>query len=93
MGPVVRPDVCPQRTSWATDWCVWHYLPLSMGQELLWCVLAFIRAACTLSVLKCRFGWVLAKSISERAGPQETVRAGHEVLARFVLVCSHRGSG
>ena len=50
----VRPDVCPQPTAGATDWCI-HYLPLSQGQDSLWSGVAPVWAACALPGLWCCF--------------------------------------
>lgn len=46
-------------------------------------VLVFLGAAWTLLGLCQGFGW----AILEGAGPHNDMRAGHAVLAKFVLVC------
>ena len=71
---------------------VYGYLPLSLGQESLWSLLAPVRTACTLPGLRHHIGWALAKGILEGASLHENAGTRLEVLARFVQFLLWKGT-
>ena len=80
-GAAVRPDVCPQPSTGATDWCV-PYLPLSQGQVSLWSGVAPVWAICTLPVLGYCFDGIWHIS---RSGSARCTGAGGAGSARFTF--------
>lgn len=86
VGPVVRPDVCPQPTARATNCCEWLSSPLpraGITSECCWLLLGLFAHAILVEPLD-------LDSCQGHIGLgylQESTGAGCMMLARFVQIC------
>lgn len=92
VGPVVRPNVCPQPTAGTTVEPVLVALFLYLGYESLWSDFGLFWGCLQLPCLWCHFRWTPAEGMLDGAGPQEKTVVESMVFARFALVYSERGS-